>query len=92
MEVIYKGMLVLIFLVIDYRVFPVIFKALFPNKGDFAETVRVGFRPDIISLFKGEYWKDQACEFMLSFMMLIFGGIIFLEVVLGKFILAKCGF
>lgn len=92
MEVFLKIVPVVVFIGIDYYIFPRIFKLLFPRKGDFLETVRVGFRPDIISLFKGEYWKDQGCELMISILMFMYGGIVLLEFFAGKYFLTLFGF
>jgi len=48
-----------------FTVYKFLFSIIFRDKDDFNESMRYSFTPDIISLFKGKYWKDQAGEFKL---------------------------
>lgn len=42
-----------------------LYKIIFSGKEDFFDCVKFWFTPDIISLFRGEYWGDHWAEFKL---------------------------
>ena len=44
----------------------VLFRLFFSDNDDFWECVRFTFTPDIISLFRGEYFQDVTKSFKLS--------------------------
>ncbi len=52
-------------------VYKFLFKLIFNDVDDFKESLRYSFTPNIISLFKGEYWKDHVAEFKLGFFILL---------------------
>lgn len=41
-------------------------KAFFGGWDGFLECVKYGLTPDIVSLFRGEYWEDKAASFKLA--------------------------
>jgi len=49
-----------------FTVYKFIFNVIFSNREDFYDSVRYSFTPNIISLFRGEYWKDRVGEFKLG--------------------------
>lgn len=49
-----------------FTVYKFLFRIFFKDSDYFNESVRYAFTPDIISLFKGEYWKDRVSEFTLG--------------------------
>lgn len=49
-----------------FTVYKFLFRFFFKDSDAFNESVRYAFTPDIISLFRGEYWKDRTSEFILS--------------------------
>ena len=61
-----KALLVMILLVLNIPVYSKIFYFIFADSDDFKESVRYSFTPDIVSLFRGKYWKDQIGEFKIS--------------------------
>lgn len=58
----------IIFLIIIniFTVYKYLFGFFFNDNEDFQESIRYTFTPNIISLFRGEYWKDRIGEFQLS--------------------------
>lgn len=62
-----EAIIVVTLIVINFfTVYKFLFNAIFRNRGDFNEAVRYSFTPNIISLFRGEYWKDKVGEFKLG--------------------------
>lgn len=51
---------------LDLHLFKIYFGLIFSNKEDFHNSLKYTFTPDIFSLFKGKYLKDQFAEFKLS--------------------------
>jgi len=49
-----------------FTMYRFIFGIIFSNREGFYESVRYSLIPDIISLFRGEYWKDWINEFKLG--------------------------
>jgi len=49
-----------------FTVYKFIFGIIFSSREDFNESVRYSLIPDIISLFRREYWKDRISEFKLG--------------------------
>lgn len=42
-----------------------LFKILFSDKEEFFEYVKFWFTPDIVSMFRGQYWEDNWAELKL---------------------------
>jgi len=63
-------LLIIVLLVVNIPVYKKIKEMLFPNPDDFSEAIRYAFTPDLLSLFRGEYWNDRIHEAALSFMFL----------------------
>ena len=62
MEVIdIEAFIMVVLLIVNIPLYKIIFKAMFK------ESVRYSFTPDLFSLFRGQYWKDQIGEAKLSF-------------------------
>ncbi|MEO3944970.1 hypothetical protein [Gorillibacterium sp. CAU 1737] len=59
--------LFLILLVVNIPVYKYLFRVFFSSREDFKEAVKFSFTPDLLSLFRGRYWKDQFGEAKLSF-------------------------
>ena len=57
--------IILIFINI-FTVYRLLFNIIFGNADEFEKSVRYSLTPDIISLFRGEYWKDQVGEFKIG--------------------------
>lgn len=76
-------------ILLDLPLFKIYFRLIFNDQEDFENSIKYIFRPDIFSLFKGEYFKDKFAEFKFSlFMVLIFITII-IEVLIVRGILIK---
>lgn len=62
------GAIIIIALIIIniFTVYKFIFNIIFSNSDDFNKSVKYSLTPDIISLFRGQYWKDQIGEFKLG--------------------------
>ena len=62
-----EAIIVVALIIINFfTVYKFLFNAIFSNRDDFNESVRYSFTPNIISLFRGEYWKDRVGEFKLG--------------------------
>ncbi len=62
------GVIITIGLIIinSLTVYKFLFNIIFLNRNDFNESVKYSLTPDIISLFRGQYWKDQMGELKLQ--------------------------
>lgn len=59
--------IIIILIIINFfTVYKYLYRFFFNDTGDFQESVRYTFTPNIISLFRGEYWKDRIGEFKLG--------------------------
>ena len=68
MEVIdIEAFIMVVLLIVNIPLYKIIFKPMFRDSDDFKESVRYSFTPDLFSLFRGQYWKDQIGEAKLSF-------------------------
>lgn len=47
-------------------VYKFLFNMFFKDMDDFNESLGYSLTPDIISLFRGKYWKDQVGEFKVG--------------------------
>lgn len=51
-----------------------VFGLFFANADDFCDCLRFSFTPNLLSLFRGEYWEDIAKSMKLScYMVLVIG-------------------
>ncbi|WMM23434.1 hypothetical protein RBU61_10745 [Tissierella sp. MB52-C2] len=55
----------------SFTIYKFLFNIIFIDKDDFNKSVRYSFTPDIISLFRGEYWKDRGGEIKLGFFIML---------------------
>ena len=60
------GTLAVLIIINIFTVYKVLFNMVFSDRDDFNESVKYSLTPDIISLFRGEYWKDRISEFKLG--------------------------
>lgn len=74
-----KALLVMILLVLNIPVYGKIFHFIFADSDDFKESVRYYFTPDIVSLFRGKYWKDRIGEFKISIFITVCIAVVALE-------------
>ena len=61
-----QAILIIVLILVNTPLYVFLFKVIFPNKGDFAESVGYSFMPDIFSLFRGKLFEDWAASFKLS--------------------------
>ena len=59
--------IIMVLLIVNIPLYKVIYKFIFSDSDDFRESVKYSFTPDLFSLFRGRYWKDQIGEAKLSF-------------------------
>lgn len=59
--------IIMVLLIVNIPLYKVIYKFIFRDSDDFRESVKYSFTPDLFSLFRGRYWKDQIGEAKLSF-------------------------
>ena len=74
-----KTLLIVILLVLNIHIYRKIFYFIFRDSDDFRESVRYSFTPDIFSLLRGRYWKDQMGELKLSIFIVACIAVVFLE-------------
>ncbi|MGI5997970.1 MAG: hypothetical protein ACOX89_04840 [Lutispora sp.] len=74
-----KTLLIVILLVLNIPIYRKIFYFIFRDSDDFRESVRYSFTPDIFSLLRGRYWKDQMGELKLSIFIVACIAVVFLE-------------
>lgn len=51
----------------DMKLFKLFYRGIFTDSDDFKKSLGYAFKPDIISLIKGEYFKDRFAEMKLGF-------------------------
>ncbi|WP_053956074.1 hypothetical protein [Inediibacterium massiliense] len=61
-----KKVLLLILIIINIPVYKYLFHLFFENMNEFRNCIRYVLTPNIISLIRGEYWKDVCRENQLS--------------------------
>lgn len=54
--------IIAVLLILNIPIYKLIFGAVFRDVDDFKESLRYMFTPDLISFFRGEYWKDRFAE------------------------------
>jgi len=74
-----KALLVMMLLVLNIPIYSKIFHFIFADSDDFKESVRYYFTPDIVSLFRGKYWKDRIGEFKISIFIMACIAVVALE-------------
>ncbi|MBY3620966.1 hypothetical protein HGO21_15545 [Acinetobacter sp. CUI P1] len=79
--------MIIFLLFLNIPVYKVLFRVFFVDNDDYNETIRHTFTPNIVSLFRGEYWKDRMNTARLQFFIILCAGIIVLEyLILNKVI------
>ncbi|SNT15296.1 hypothetical protein SAMN05446037_104521 [Anaerovirgula multivorans] len=81
--------IVLILIPVNIPIYKFFFKTFFSGTEDFNESLRYSFTPDLISLFRGEYWKDRFAQMKLSFFLLSCGLVTFMEYAMITSIIEK---
>ena len=67
-----ESIIIIILLAVNaFTVYKFLFNNIFNDADDFSDSLRYSFTPNIISLFRGEYWKDRIGEFKLIFFIII---------------------
>jgi len=87
----YELVMIIVLLFLNIPVYKFLFRIFFVDENDYNESIRHTFTPNIISLFRGEYWRDRFNTARLQFYIFICIGIIVLEfIVLNKLIHIFC--
>lgn len=77
--------MIILLLFLNIPVYKFLYRVFFVDNDDYNETIRHTFTPNIVSLFRGEYWKDRMNTTRLHFFIIICVGIVVLEyLVLNK--------
>jgi len=72
-------LLYVVLFVLNIPIYKWIFRRIFDNVDDLKQSVKYSFTPDIISLFRGRFWKDQWGELKLSVFIFCCLGIFVIE-------------
>ena len=72
-------MLIIVLIIVNIPLFIKIKDSFYSDKRELKEAGKYIFTPDIISLFRGEYFKDRISEIKFGMMIFIFCIIIFIE-------------
>ncbi|MBU5438712.1 hypothetical protein KQI42_11860 [Tissierella sp. MSJ-40] len=75
-----SGIIIFALIIINVPIFKFIYKLSFINNDDFKKSVKYSFTPDIVSLFRGEYWKDRFGEAKIGFFIFTCVLVVILEV------------
>jgi len=54
-----------------FTVYKCLYKSIFNNNNEFKKAVRYSFTPDLISLFRGEFWEDKSKELKVGMFILL---------------------
>ena len=71
--------LIIILLAANIPIYKKLFKVFFPSEDDFKESVKYYFTPDLVSLFRGEYFKDRFSQGLLGIFLLSCGIVVAFE-------------
>jgi len=71
--------IVLILLLLNIPIYRKMYRWFFANDDEYSESVRYTFTPNIVSFFRGEYWKDRFATARLNFFILACVIVIFVE-------------
>ncbi len=75
-----------IFNLINIPVYILLFRRFFSDKEEFLESLNFFFRPNILSMFKGEFWEDLRAELKLGGFIAICGAILTVEIIAAELI------
>lgn len=81
--------IVIVLLILNIPIIKRLIKVIFPEPDGFQEAIRYCFTPDIISFFRGEYFKDRANELVMNMLVTMVGLLIFVEYWLLKIFLLR---
>lgn len=65
------AIIIILLLFNSYTVYKFIFNSIFNDMDDFKKSLRYSLTPDLISLFKGEYLKDQFGELKFGLFIIV---------------------
>ncbi|MGG1638675.1 hypothetical protein MHH56_11635 [Paenibacillus sp. FSL K6-3182] len=83
----FELVMIIVLFLLNIPIYKFLFRIFFVDENDYNESIRHTFTPNIISFFRGEYWKDRINTARLQFFILICIGIVVLEyIVLNKII------
>jgi len=83
----FELVMIIVLFLLNIPIYKFLFRIFFVDENDYNESIRHTFTPNIISFFRGEYWKDRINTARLQFFILICIGIVVLEyIVLNKLI------
>lgn len=69
--------MIILLLFLNIPVYRFLFRVFFVDNDDYNESIRHTFTPNIISLFRGEYWKDRMNTARLQFLYSFAVGLLF---------------
>jgi len=82
-----EAIFLIILAIFNIPLYLLIGKYFFGNWKGFWKAIYFWFKPDFMSWWDGEYWRDQIHEFVLWLFFVLCGGMVF-----GEFILIKTVF
>lgn len=83
----FELVMIIVLFLLNIPIYKFLFRIFFVDENDYNESIRHTFTPNIISFFRGEYWKDRINTARLQFFILFCIGIVVLEyIVLNKLI------
>lgn len=78
----FELIMIIVLFLLNIPLYKFLFRIFFVDENDYNESIRHTFTPNIISFFRGEYWKDRINTARLQFFILICIGIVVLEYIL----------
>jgi hypothetical protein len=77
--------ILIVLLFLNIPLYKALFRLFFVDDNDYNQSIKHVFTPNIISLFRGEYWQDRLNTLRLQFFVLLCIGIVFLEFFLIRY-------
>lgn len=77
--------ILIVLLFLNIPLYKALFRLFFVDDNDYNQSIKHAFTPNIISLFRGEYWQDRLNTIRLQFYVLLCIGIVFLEFFLIRY-------
>lgn len=66
----FELVMIIVLFLLNIPIYKFLFRIFFVDENDYNESIRHTFTPNIISFFRGEYWKDRINTARLQFLYL----------------------
>lgn len=77
-----EGIAVIVLILVNIPVYRFLFRLFFVDEEDYDKSVKYVFTPNLLSLFRGEYFKDRMATARLKFYIFLCAIVVILEYLL----------